>query len=526
MRASRDDLLNSLTATEPLGPVAHERIVPDVLDDIVYDRIALFADVATKPHMLFLGRKGAGKSALLSQIRLGTQKKGRRGLILNNEEPTKGRDYIIDVYSWEHFNQIVRNVSRLVSKDDILNDLIPTEYFADIWYQTLWDEIIQHFYNYHAYDEECRKILAPVDQYVHEECDFEGTAQQQAKHLFNKARVAIINFLTIKSSRLYFLFDSMENYPVRNATFSRIISGLFQGLTKVNDDSARIIVSFCIPEEIESFMTAEPGNLMKDFSSSTRIRWRPIDLVRIVAHRLRLSASVHDPGFYEKIKNLDFSKRDDLHFIFDLCLPAKITNSRGTEEDPLAYIIRHTQLLPRHILAIFNAALSVHLKATGTFLKISETAIRDGITSVEKLIARQILMPYEQIYPKLLAQCRKVLPDLEPVCDRSDLNSVENRFDRLIEEDVGSVWHKLFEIGIIGRSTNQGGSEQPHATAESRYCYGQFHFNIDGEFSLPTDGEFCFHPVFSRAFGIIRRNGDKRVVYPANIDIENIYEQE
>jgi hypothetical protein len=63
MTASRDDLLNALTSAEPLGPIAHERIVQDVLDDLVYDRIALFTDVATKPHMLFLGRKGAGKSA-------------------------------------------------------------------------------------------------------------------------------------------------------------------------------------------------------------------------------------------------------------------------------------------------------------------------------------------------------------------------------------------------------------------------------------------------------------------------------
>jgi hypothetical protein len=29
--------------------------------------------------------------------------------------------------------------------------------------------------------------------------------------------------------------------------------------------------------------------------------------------------------------------------------------------------------------------------------------------------------------------------------------------------------------------------------------------------------------VFSRAFGMTRRSPDKRVVYPANIDLDNIY---
>lgn len=523
MLASRDDLQNALTAAEPLGPIAHERIVADVIDDLVYDRISLFSEVATKPHMLFLGRKGAGKSALLSQIRMGTHKKGRRGLIFYNDEPTKNRDYVIDVYSWEHFNQIVRNVSRLLKRDELLDDLIPTEYFVELWYQTLWDEIIQHFYNYHSFDSECRKLLDPVDKYVHADGIFEGSAQNHAKNLFKLAKSAVLHFLQSRSSKLYFLFDSMENYPVRSPTFLKIISGLFQGLTKINDESSRIVVSFCIPEEIESFVTSGSANLMKDLASSFRIRWRPIDLVRVVAHRLRVSSSVHDLKLYNELKELDFSKRDDLHQLFAIVLPEKITNSRGTDEDPLAYIIRHTQLLPRHVLAIFNAALSAHFKATGTFRQTSEAAVRDGITSVEKLIAKQILSPYEQIYPRLLAQCRSILPDLDPVCDYAALRKVESRFDRVVEEDVGSVWHTLFDIGVIGRSVGKAASDTVIGAGDERYCYGQFHYNIAGSFSMPTDGEFCFHPVFSRAFGMLRRNGDKRVVYPAHIDLSDIY---
>jgi hypothetical protein len=526
MSASRDDLLSALTSAEPLGPIAHERIVPDVLDELVYDRIAHFADVATKPHMLFLGRKGAGKSALLSQIRLGTQKKGRRGLLFYNDEPSFGRDYVIDVYSWEHFHQIVRNVNRQLKGEEI-SELTPSEYFVNLWYETLWDEIIQHFYNFHSYDGECRRLLTPVEKYVMADGEFEGNAHQHARSLFLQAKASVIEFLVSRRSRLYFLFDSMENYPVRNPIFLRIISGLFQGLTRVSDESPRIIVSFCIPEEIESYITSGSANLMKDFASSYRIRWRPIDLVRVVAHRLRVSASVHDSKLYAELVDLDFTKRDSLHFLFDMVLPPTITNSRGTEEDPLAYIIRHTQLLPRHMLAIFNAALSQHYKTARTFRGVTEAAIRDGITSVEKLIAKQILMPYEQIYPKLLEQCQLILPDLNPICDYNALRKIESRFDRRIEDDVTGVWHKLFEIGILGRSTSRSGWDSHEDMQDDRYCYGQFHFNLDGAFSLPTHGEFCFHPVFSRAFGIVRRDtADRRVVYPAHIDLENIYEDD
>ena len=97
------------------------------------------------------------------------------------------------------------------------------------------------------------------------------------------------------------------------------------------------------------------------------------------------------------------------------------------------------------------------------------------------------------------------------------------RFQRLIEEDVSSVWNTLFEMGVLGRSTGRNGVENHDLESSERYCYGQFHFNIDGAFGLATDGEFCFHPVFSRAFGMIRRTADKRVVYPAHIDLEDLY---
>jgi hypothetical protein len=188
-----------------------------------------------------------------------------------------------------------------------------------------------------------------------------------------------------------------------------------------------------------------------------------------------------------------------------------------------AYIIRHTQLLPRHILAIFNSALSHHYKANKTFVSISEESIRKGISATQQLIARQILTPYEQVYPKLLARCKSVLLDLAPICDFQSLRRCEGRFDRVIEDDIVSVWDTLFDMGVIGRSTDPSGMDDHSVGSNERYCYGQFHFNIDGAFGLATDGEFCFHPVFSRAFGMVRRNADKRVIYPAHIDLSNIY---
>ena len=229
--------------------------------------------------------------------------------------------------------------------------------------------------------------------------------------------------------------------------------------------------------------------------------------------------SVHDPAFHEEIVNDDYAQRDDLHRLFGRILPKTITNGLGVEEDPLAYIVRHTQLLPRHVLATFNAILSRNFHATGTFRRVEEQAIRDGVAHVQRIIATQILDRYERIYPKLITMCREVLPDLNPICGYNELRKIEGRFRNRIEDDVVALWDTLFQVGVIGRVAGDGALRDTTEQLPERYCYGNFHFNMDAAFGMATDGSYCFHPVFSRAFGIVRRTADKRVVYPANVDM-------
>ena len=106
-------------------------------------------------------------------------------------------------------------------------------------------------------------MLAPVVSYVNATTCFEGDARRAATQSFEDSRKAVISYLAFRGANLYFLFDAMDNYPVRNQTFSKIFSGLFQALNKVSDDSSRIQVTFCVPEEVEEFMSSASTNLRK-----------------------------------------------------------------------------------------------------------------------------------------------------------------------------------------------------------------------------------------------------------------------
>jgi len=506
-----------LTQTEPLGPSQQE-----LLDDIAAGRlldhqVLQFRDVSSKPYMLLLGRKGAGKSSMLAEIRLKLND-GRRRLSAGDALPRPGDPFVIPVMSWEHFLEIALSVSARTGGMSMDPELVPAEFYKNCWYERLWDELIRYFYNF-AHSHEARETLQAVRDFINADRTFVGPADMEAKRLFDAARRCILSLLDVRKSRLYFLFDSMERYPVRNASFTKTFGGLFPALNKINSESERIHVSFCIPEEIETFLGDASVNFFKDFASSCRIRWRPIDLLRITAHRFRLAMTIHDPEFYSEIRGQDYSSREGLHKLFGRILPPCIKNSLGGQEDPIAYVLRHTHLLPRHVVATFNAILARNFDATGGYRRIGEDAVIDGVMHVQKLIAHDVLYHYEQIYPRFIAVCRETLPELEPICTYSQLQKLERRMSSRIEDDIPSTWEKLFQMGVIGRAERLMSNSAQPAAVGSRYCYGMFHFNSDSALGLASDGEYCFHPVFSRAFGIVRRNNDRRVVYPANVDM-------
>jgi hypothetical protein len=432
--------------------------------------------------------------------------------------PKGGEPIVIPIMSWEHFLEIAISVANRTRGVNLDAELIPAEFYKSAWYERLWDEIIRHFYNY-AHASESREILRSVREFINADRTFVGPAELEAKRLFEAARNCILGLLSARKSPLYFLFDSMERYPVRNPAFTKTFGGLFPALNQINSESEHIHVSFCIPEEVETFLGDASVNYFKDFASSCRIRWRPVDLLRIAAHRFRLAMRVHDEQFYHELRGHDFARREDLHKLFGRILPKTIRNGHGAPEDSIAYIMRHTQLLPRHVVATFNAILARNYEWTGGYRQVSEDALKQGVSHAQKLIAHDILYHYEQIYPRFVSVCRETLPELEPICKYGQLHKLERRMTSRIEEDIPSVWDKLFQMGVIGRVDREIPIGSTAEAGNDRYCYGVFHFNSDSALGLATDGEYCFHPVFSRAFGIVRRGSDRRVVYPAKVDM-------
>lgn len=182
----------------------------------------------------------------------------------------------------------------------------------------------------------------------------------------------------------------------------------------------------------------------------------------------------------------------------------------------MPYIIRHTQLLPRHIIHIFNRILSHNIRLWGGVKRIDSDCIKKGVSDASSIIADSILAPFWNLYPNLLTACQDVLPNLEPICSGASLRKVQRRLDSRKDDNVASPWNTLFDIGILGQVVEPSSEHK----ISDYYCYGEFHYNTSGhEFGLATDRLYCFHPVFIRKFSMQKFDKNlAKTIYPNAID--------
>jgi hypothetical protein len=288
----------------------------------------------------------------------------------------------------------------------------------------------------------------------------------------------------------------------------------------MNTDYANLKVVCCLPEEIETFFTERSSNHLKDLSphaSVSRIRWQPIDLLRIVAMRYRefitLYAGKDDKHFVKWIKQLELSRRDDIKEFFAKVMPDKIANRFGHEEPAIPYIIRHTQLLPREVILIFDAAIVMSHRLKGTWRFIEPEAIVKAVEAQEPYMAREIMNPYEYRYPELLASAQEVLPDLPPICSLGELDGVIAHIRKRCQHETDDPRRVLFDIGILGYLQEENLVKQ----SSVHYEYGYYHFNSIRPITFASSKRYCIHPIFSGSWGLVRPDKKMKSLYPADI---------
>jgi hypothetical protein len=316
--------------------------------------------------------------------------------------------------------------------------------------------------------------------------------------------------------------DTMEDYHGELQEVKLALAGLLRYLGHQGQNRGLLDIRFCLPTELYPEIHDISTNAMKDFSSQTILRWHAGDLLRVVAHRLSLYVRIYDNARWSSfVSSVDLNRRDSAHDFLCSILPKTISTRSGFSETPIAYILRHTQLLPRHVIVIFNRMMADSMaSAQARPGEVPPEIVKRSVAESLDQIFAGIAKAYKYKYPHLRDICREALPELSRRFKKNELQTVFNRHvsralkrlrDRGEDPDLDFFGFErmLIEVGAIGKQVDE----------TDHYFEAEFEYTIPYELVVAQDDWLCLHPVFS---GCFRRanaeSADVKRVYPRGSD--------
>lgn len=484
------DYSNPFTQTFPLGP----SIAPPVTDrerlQLLFDAENKLVNQLNSEKSLIIGRKGSGKTTLLSSV-----------LIAN---PPPGYVYLPPSEASDLFAKIIRAINELSQGVTFV------EQVSRLWEFVLWGPIFPQILlhqdipqlrdfctrlniqtdasPYEIVSEMLKAIrgFPPQDWPLPEKISYKkigGLSFLQAK------RIAV-DVLKEKKSRVYMLLDSLEDLDLDIPAYAAAIAGLLRCLGEFNEQTdGRVILRCCLPAERYFDYQQLSTNPLKDFRYNLLLHWSAGELIHLSAIRYAKYLEKFEQKFYNhEIKRLNFKRREDLLKFWNLIMPNVVKNRLDIEENPLAYVLRHTQLLPRHFIVYLNEIISRSIHEDGKAYGIDARHIKSGVAEKEQDVYAQICQAYRggrrynpfEVAPSVLRNLRNVFErdEFDDVAGREGIRGIMGRTELL---------GYLSEIGAIGRVVDD----------TEKYVEGVFEYMVPSRLVYADRDRFCIHPVFS-----------------------------
>jgi hypothetical protein len=326
---------------------------------------------------------------------------------------------------------------------------------------------------------------------------------------------------------LYVVVDNLEDLHKHLDTFEDIITGLFRvvsrQLVSAKRDQLPFRTRFAFPAELLPRLRVFAANAEKDFVEYLEVRWTAKELIGIAAHRLRTFLDLY---FQRAWATLGLPRQHDPrdHEAADLTLRAllpgeQITNGFGQREDPVAYVMRHTQLLPRHLIQILNDIIGRafrHLPDNGIPRATAED-VRLGVFRAERIIVQGTLSTYSNQFPTI-GEAMDAIKNHASVA--LPANELHHAFNKAGVARVGLSFEQFLDacltIGALGVVTDDRSDE--------RYVKAEFSYTFAGGLRPVEDRDaVCVHPLFIYQWfdkpTIKRMAGEGvRAVYPYGSD--------
>lgn len=326
--------------------------------------------------------------------------------------------------------------------------------------------------------------------------------------------------LSRSNKKAVILIDSLDDYYSIDAqNFRFALKGLFKCVGEFNKAGRLFDVRLCLPAELYHIFSEISVNPAKDFSRNVAIQWRAKELVCIAAQRLVLYLKNYYPDFYSPFYHLKCEDYKDALHLFHAVFPETIENSIGIKEKTLFYILRHTQLLPRHFIKHLNAIFAYQRRSDQNFFpKMPAKAIQEGVRSNDDNLCKEIFSAFSYRYPTAGKVCNDCIPELPFCFSHGELQKVFNSRGKkaMGNNDFYEFKKMLIEIGAVG---------QVIGNKTEKYIKGVFEYTLPHHLFTSTKDELCLHPAFIKVFCARRelcRDGIMRSVYPYGTDVDDV----
>jgi hypothetical protein len=500
---------------QPFGPPDAADIKEPVCSAALFDwHNMAFAELLTGSDVL-IGRRGSGKSALLSTFR------GKRFMRdeLSTEEARDYRDrhnlsaktflavpdLVVEIDTpqlIDHFEQYCRN----------RGSAPPVELMARQWNARLWLEVGRAIHEHYTYlwdtlPQAVRDYVGS-DDVVRQAMDGGGQRIMSADQYVDELRRS----LEQQRKRCVLTLDNIERYtfePVQNA----VMTGLIAATGKMISRQDPVLdVKLCLPAEVFERLKELCFRSDKDLQKLQYLHWNSAELMHVAATRLKVYFQLYDEESFDTIKDLRLSERSALRSFWKRFLPERVTNSIRVEEETFTYLLRHTQMLPRHLLTVLNAIAS-RIPRDGRALfrvPVSADDIVKGVEDTEDANAQAVLSMFEPTYPFVREVFDLVMPRLTRVFDYGYLHSVYNSsakqpMENMKRGDFRQFWRLMLSTGAIGVVENDSSSDV--------YEEARFEFNSKHTLKISDKDRLCVHPIFSRIYNV-DQGGSSKVVLP------------
>lgn len=508
-----------LTRDNPIGPIAHEEIRSKKVAARLFDREnKIYAELARRPAYIF-GRRGAGKTAFIRNI------------------SRDGYSVVVHVKAWETFSQVILELGDVEFTGKYV------EQVAEVWEMLLWTAVIQKIGGDEPEDPDvitCRALSEalrvrsantgdkPIKTMARAFRRIAGTSpgittsamqdvEVRGKVSFSDARRCAEHFLEKEGTRALILMDSLEDYALSDERTVAAMGGLFKCITHLNSPESLCDIRCCFPSEVWYILRSSSKNPLKDFASRIRLQWHASELVSILAHRLKTYIDLHEDAFAaeHKVHLLNTEDRDDALRLVSLLMPPTITNEFETLESTVAYMFRHTQLLPRQLLVLFRTVFEKNRRFGGINTVINERAVKEGVAEAAKNIVFEIFQAFESVHPTAQEICVKCVGELPQVFNLQKLEEVYRWHVKKVMhagDDFDDFKEILIRVGCLGKMTRE----------TEKYFIGEFQYSgDDDELTVNSTDDVCIHPIFRRRFGAKSDAAHAKAVYPFGTGIED-----